>query len=74
MTACLLGRVNLTDRFIDKGMSEVRDFIFEISFVLFVILTLNPLTPELNPSAQRCMSRFLLGILLVEPCVLLIYA
>jgi hypothetical protein len=27
----------------------------------------NPLTPELNPSAQRCLTRFLLGILLLEP-------
>jgi hypothetical protein len=35
---------------------------------------LNPLTPELNPSAQRCLRRFLLGILLLEPCILLIYA
>jgi hypothetical protein len=23
---------------------------------------INPLTPELNPSAQRCLTRFLLGI------------
>jgi hypothetical protein len=29
---------------------------------------LNPLTPELNPSAQRCLTRIcLLGILLLEP-------
>jgi hypothetical protein len=35
---------------------------------------LNPLTPELNPSAQRCLTRFLLGILLLEPCISLIYA
>jgi hypothetical protein len=34
----------------------------------------NPLTPELNPSEQRCLTRFLLGILLLEPCILLIYA
>jgi hypothetical protein len=27
-----------------------------------------PLTPELNPSAQRCLTRILLGILLLEPC------
>jgi hypothetical protein len=25
----------------------------------------NPLTPELNPSTQRCLTRFLLGILLL---------
>jgi hypothetical protein len=31
-------------------------------------------TPELKPSAQRCLTRFLLGILLIEPFVSLIYA
>jgi hypothetical protein len=30
-------------------------------------LLINPLTPELNISAQRCLTRFLLGILLLEP-------
>jgi hypothetical protein len=35
---------------------------------------INPLTPELNPSAQRCLASFLLGILLLEPCISLIYA
>jgi hypothetical protein len=36
---------------------------------------INPLTPELYPSAQRCLTRFfLLGILLLEPCISLIYA
>jgi hypothetical protein len=34
----------------------------------------NPLTPELNPSAQRCVTRFVLGILLLEQCISLIYA
>jgi hypothetical protein len=34
--------------------------------------TVNPLTPELNPSAQRCLKRFLLVILLLEPCISLI--
>jgi hypothetical protein len=34
----------------------------------------NPLTPELNPSAQCCVTRFLLGIFLLEPCISLIYA
>jgi hypothetical protein len=33
-----------------------------------------PLTPELNPFAQRCLTRFLPGILLPEPCISLIYA
>jgi hypothetical protein len=35
---------------------------------------LKPLTPELNPFAQRCLTRFLLGILLLKPCISLIYA
>jgi hypothetical protein len=35
---------------------------------------INLLTPELNPPAQRCLTRFLLGILLLEPCVSLIYS
>src|SRR5215510_14215333 len=29
---------------------------------------------KLNPSAQRCLKRFLLGILLLEPYISLIYA
>jgi hypothetical protein len=37
-------------------------------------LSFNSLTPELNPYAQRCLTRFLLGILLLEPCISLIYA
>jgi hypothetical protein len=39
-----------------------------------IIVIINPLTPELNPSAQRCLTRFLLGILLPEPCISLICA
>jgi hypothetical protein len=35
---------------------------------------INPLTPELNPTAQRCLTKFLMGILLLEPCISLIYA
>jgi hypothetical protein len=35
---------------------------------------INPLTPKLNPSEQRCLTRFLLGSLLLEPCISLIYA
>jgi hypothetical protein len=35
----------------------------------------NPLTLELNRSAQLCLTRFfLLGILRLEPCISLIYA
>jgi hypothetical protein len=32
----------------------------------FVSTMLNPLTPELKPSAQRCLTRFLLGILIFK--------
>jgi hypothetical protein len=35
---------------------------------------INPLTPEFNPSAQRFLTICLLGILLLEPCISLIYA
>jgi guanylate cyclase soluble subunit beta len=40
----------------------------------FFLGSFNHLTPELNPSTQRCLTRFLLGILLLEPCISLIYA
>jgi hypothetical protein len=33
-----------------------------------------PLTSELNFSRQRCLARFLLGILFLKPCISLIYA
>jgi hypothetical protein len=33
----------------------------------------NPLTPELNPSAQRCLMRVLLAIFLLELCISLMY-
>jgi hypothetical protein len=39
-----------------------------------VVMVINPLKPELNPSAQRCLTRFLLGIFLLEPSISLIYA
>jgi hypothetical protein len=40
--------------------------ILETLFTSFAYfhLTINPLTPELNPPAQRCLARFLMGILL----------
>jgi hypothetical protein len=31
--------------------------------LLVIALDITPLTPELNPSAQRCLTIFLLGIL-----------
>jgi hypothetical protein len=42
--------------------------------VCFHFISLNPLTLELNPSVQHCRMRFfLLGIFLLESCILLIY-
>jgi hypothetical protein len=32
----------------------------------FVFRMINPLTPELNPSAQRCLPRFFTGILIFK--------
>jgi hypothetical protein len=46
----------------------------EILGIFFELEDINPLTPELNPYAQRCLTRFLLRILLLEPCISLIYA
>jgi hypothetical protein len=37
-------------------------------------MVINSLTPKLNPSAQRCLTRFFTGILLLEPCISVIYA
>jgi hypothetical protein len=37
-------------------------------------ISINPLTPELNHSPQRCLTRISLGILLLEPSISLIYA
>jgi hypothetical protein len=36
------------------------------------LVFINPLTPELNTSAQRCLTIFLVGILFLEPCISLI--
>jgi hypothetical protein len=30
-------------------------------FIPYILVTINPLTPELNPSAQRCLTRFFIG-------------
>jgi hypothetical protein len=35
---------------------------------------INPLTQELNPSAQRCLTRYFTGDIVLEPCISLIYA
>jgi hypothetical protein len=37
-------------------------------------IIINPLTPELNPSAQSCLMIFFTGNLLLEPYISLIYA
>jgi hypothetical protein len=60
-------------------MQHKDSFIYLRRFVNLVIESvfeqhINPLTPELNPSAQRCLKRFLLGILLLEPYISLIHA
>jgi hypothetical protein len=34
-----------------------------------ILKWINPSMPELNPSAQCCLTRFLMGILLLEPCI-----
>jgi hypothetical protein len=43
---------------------------------IFIKITYRcPLTPKLNPSVQHCLTRFfLLGILLLEPCISLTHA
>jgi hypothetical protein len=43
-----------------------------IPFRLSSAVSLNPFKPELNPSMQRCLTRFLLGIFLLELCISLI--
>jgi hypothetical protein len=43
------------------------------SVIQFCML-INLLTPELNPSAQRCLTKFFTGVLFLEPCISLIYA
>jgi hypothetical protein len=54
------------------SLSSFKDYIW-LTYSAFTNI-INPLKPELNPSAQRCLTRFLLGILLLEPCISFIYA
>jgi hypothetical protein len=56
-----------------SGGVEYSTELHNISTTQIVPLVLNPLTPELNPSSQRCLTRFLLGIFLLEQCISLIY-
>jgi hypothetical protein len=55
------------------ALSRVRDNICQ-NTQRHVTKYINPLTQELNSSAQRCLMSFLLGILLLEPYISLIYA
>jgi hypothetical protein len=48
--------------------------LFRVGALNLIRMQINPLTAELNPSAQHCLTRFLLGILLLESCISLIYA
>jgi hypothetical protein len=47
---------------------------FNATLLFRCFKSFNLLTPELNPSVQRCLTRFLLGIFLPQPCISLIYA
>jgi hypothetical protein len=42
--------------------------------IIMLTNKISPLKPELNSSTQRCLTRFLLGVFLLEPCISLIYA
>jgi hypothetical protein len=58
---------SLTDYFERAGIE------FQVDWWQSKLLQLiNSLTPKLNPSAQPCLTRFLLGILLLDPCISLI--
>jgi hypothetical protein len=57
---------------LDKVDAIAEGYCRKVFYYLHDLLKL--LTPELNPSAQRCLTRFfLLGILLLKPCISLIY-
>jgi hypothetical protein len=53
-----------------KARPSLRRFSRNIQMLDYI----NSLTPELNPSAQRCLTRFFTGVLVLEPCISLIYA
>jgi hypothetical protein len=57
------------DFLIHKNITDL-----DTSELLYLKRYINPLSPELNPSAQRYLTIFLLGILLLEPCISLTYA
>jgi hypothetical protein len=64
---------NLNWRFVIKKICTNQPPYYEVN-VCSDTLVFNPLTPELNPSSQHCLTRFLLGILLLERCISLIFA
>jgi hypothetical protein len=65
---------SLAQQFIMLKLGTCYVFQLYTTIVRPFLQSLNPLTLELNPSMQRCLTRFLLGILLLEPCISLIYA
>jgi hypothetical protein len=50
--------VNVKECYISTKMNIIITF----HYIGTVLSFINPLRPELNPSAQRCLTRFLLGI------------
>jgi hypothetical protein len=43
-------------------MDHLRDYLKqEVHYIIKQKASFNPLTPELNPSAQRCLTRFFTG-------------
>jgi hypothetical protein len=52
----------------ERDGAQVRDF-GHLSLVVVVVVVTNPLSPELNPSAQRCLKRYFMVILILETFV-----
>jgi hypothetical protein len=74
----MIGRISCLRWWTWRVLFLVRLFVLHFinsAFIPYLVYPfINPLTPELNPSAQRWLRDFLLGILLLEPCISLIYA
>jgi hypothetical protein len=66
--------VELADGTTGRGKMARGGCLYAWNFSVTRSTVFNPLTPELNPSAPRCLTRLLLGILLLESCISLIYA
>jgi hypothetical protein len=64
----------VTEMFYLHTTITYRPFQLKIWFASVYEMLVNSLTPGLNPTAQRCLKRFLLEILLLETCISLIYA